>query len=469
MIDNPFLETERQIVGDIYTSAEIMENLLTLCDELGSRFAGSYMEQQAADFMKAKLVSYGLSKVELEAVHYSGWRRGEVTTLEITSPIIKRIPCITLPHSPAADLKGWIVDVDQGAPEDFSRKGADIAGKIVLTTSHTYPSGSKRWIHRNEKFGRSMLAGAIGFIFVNHYPGYGPATGGIGYDDPNSGAALIPGISISMEDGAFIKRLLRRHGQVEVQLCSTDVNEPVVSWNVIAELTGKQDPDSIVMLGCHYDGHDISQGAADPASGTVALLEAARVLAQYAPDLPATIRFALWSAEEIGLIGSTQYVQQHAAELDKIRFYLNMDMAGAIDPKDIVLNEWPALAPLFENWREEMALDFGVGQSLNAHSDHFPFMVAGVPTGGIGSLEPRTGGRGYGHTMFDTVEKVEMRGMREAAALAARLALRMASAKNWPVERRTEEQVKGILDSPDYREETELSERARSFYREHSS
>ena len=468
MIDNPFLEIDRQIVGDIYTSAELMDNLVVLCDEIGSRFAGSLMEQQAAEFMKSKLESYGYTNVLLDPVKYSGWRRGD-TTLEITSPINKRIPCITLPHSPAVDFTGQIVDVGEGAPDDFNKSAADIAGNIVLTTSHTYPSGSKRWIHRNEKYGRSLLAGARGFIFVNHYPGYGPATGGIGYDDPRSGAALIPGISVSMEDGAFIQRLLLRHGQVEIHLRSTDVNEQVESWNVIAELPGKQDPDSIVMLGCHYDGHDIAQGAADPASGTVALLEAARVLAKYAADLPVTIRFALWSAEEIGLIGSTQYVQRYGGELDNIRFYLNMDMAGAIDQKDIVLNEWPDLAIMFENWSEEMVINFGVGQSINAHSDHYPFMLAGVPTGGIGSLRTSTGGRGYGHTMYDTVDKVEMRGMREAAALAARLALRMASGEQWPVKRRSQEEIRAILDSPDYREEAELSERVNSFYQEHSA
>ncbi len=466
MVENPFLETDRRIIGDIYTSRDLMDNLVVLCDEIGSRFAGSEMEAQAARFMESKLLSYGIKNPKLEAVSYEGWRRGEVSLL-ITEPVNREIPCITLPHSPPADLEGEIIDIGEGAPEDFDRLSDEIAGKIVLTTSHTYPKGSKRWIHRNEKFNHSLLAGAIGFIFVNHYPGYGPATGGIGYDSPQGGAALIPGISISLEDGQFIRRLLARHGKVRIHLTSTDVIQPVTSWNLLGDLPGKKDPDSIVMLGCHYDGHDIAQGAADPASGTVALLEAARVLAQYAPDLPATVRFAFWGAEEIGLIGSTQYVQQHESELDKVRFYLNMDMAGAIAQKDIMLNEWPALANLFERWGEEMVLDFGVGQSLSAHSDHYPFMLAGVPTGGIGSLKPGRSGRGYGHTKFDTVDKVSLKGMREAAALAARLAIRMAMMENWPVTRRSQEDVKAILDNPDYREEHELSERVKAFYQEH--
>ena len=466
MINNPFLQTDREIVGDIYTSNELMDNLSVLCDELGSRFAGSQEEKQAAEFMKTKLEAYGLTNVALEPVQYDGWQRGDVQ-LKIVSPIEKSIPCITLPHSPAVDLEGQVIDLGDGAPEDFDKHAADIAGKIVLTNSVVFPSGSKRWIHRNEKYGRALLAGAVGFIFVNHYPGFGPATGGIGPDRPESGAALIPGISVSLEDGAYFQRLIRRNEQVKIHLTSTDINKPVTSWNVIADLPGKSEADSVVMLGCHYDGHDISQGAADPASGTVALLEAARVLAKYAAGLPYTIRFALWSAEEIGLIGSSQYVMKHEGELNHIRFYLNMDMAGAITPKDIVLNEWPDLAMLFEGWRDDMALEFGVGQSLSAHSDHYPFMVAGVPTGGIGSLNSSSSGRGYGHTMYDTVDKVEMRSMREAAALAARLAIRMASEEKWPAERRSAQMVEDVLDSPDYREETEFSTKVRAYYQEH--
>ncbi len=467
MKNNPFLKTDRKIVGDIYTSSEAMDNLIVLCDEFGARFAGSQEEQLASEFMKAKMESYGLQNVTLEAVEYHGWQRGTVH-LNLVSPIEKQIPCITLPHSPAVDLEGEIIDLGDGAPQEFDSRAAEIAGKIVLTNSVVFPQGSKRWIHRNEKYGRALLAGAIGFIFVNHYPGFGPATGGIGPDQPQSGAALIPGISISMEDGAFLQRLLQRSEKVRIHISSTDINMPVTSWNVIGELPGQLENNEIVVLGCHYDGHDISQGAADPASGTVALLEAARVLAKYGADLPHTIRFILWSAEEIGLIGSTQYVMKHEQELDQVRFYLNMDMAGVIDPKDIVLNEWPALEEVLENWRDEMSLEFGVGQSLSAHSDHYPFMLAGVPTGGIGSLNGGSSGRGYGHTMYDTLDKVEMRGVREAAVLAARLALRMAIASEWPAARRSSTDVQAVLDSPEYREVTEFFAQVKAYYQENS-
>ncbi len=467
---NPFLSLDRQIIGDVYTSAQAMDNLIVLCDDFGSRFGGTEGERQAAEFFKAQFEEYGLSNVRLEPLEYTGWTRGE-TKLEIVSPIQKTIPCISLPHSPPADMEGVILDMGSGAPKDFDQRAAEIEGNVVMTTSVVNPKGSRRWIHRSEKYGRGFMAGAIGFIYVNHYPGFGPVTGGIGRAlslstrNTDTGAGPIPGISICKEDGAFIQRLIKRYGKVRIRLKTSDHCQAMTSWNVIGDLPGQQYPDQLVMLGSHYDGHDISQGATDPASGAVAVLEAARVLARYAPDLPRTLRFALWGIEEIGLIGSKEYVKAHADELSNIRFYLNMDSAGgSTNKRDIVLNEWPGLEPLFERWSEEMTLGFAVGQSVMAYSDHFPFFNAGVPTGGVESAEASLSGRNYGHTQWDTVDKVELADLRGASTLAARLALRIASEENWPVARKDEQAVSEMLDRPEYREEQEYRDRLDAFY-----
>jgi Iap family predicted aminopeptidase len=243
---NPNLTLDQQIMGDVYTATEVMDNLTILCDDFGSRFGGTPGEKQAADFMKAKLEAYGLSNVHLEPIEYTGWRRGSVK-LELLEPVQKEIPCITLPHSPPCNLEGTIVDLGEGAPDDFDARAAEIEGHIVLTTSEVKPKGSTRWVHRMEKHGRAILAGATGFIFVNHYPGYGPATGGVGHD----GESLIPAISVSMEDGAYMQRLLKRYGRVKIRLTSTDQCEPMVSWNVVGELPGTQRPEQLIMLGCH--------------------------------------------------------------------------------------------------------------------------------------------------------------------------------------------------------------------------
>lgn len=458
---NPFLEIDQKILGDVYSGTEAMDNLVTLCDDFGSRFGGTQGERQAAEFFKSKMLEYGLSNVYLQPIKYIGWRRGDAH-LDILEPIQKTIPCISLPHSPPTDMESTIFDMGDGAPDEFERYAEKIIGNTVMVSSVTKPIGTNRRVHRSEKYGRSILTGAEAFIFVNHYPGFGPATGGIGHD----GEGLIPGISISKEDGAFIQRLIKRKGIVKIRIVTTDESEEMVSWNILGDLPGDRDSETIIMLGCHYDGHDISQGAVDPASGAVSLLEAARVLAKYAPTHPYTIRFALWGIEEIGLIGSRQYVSEYADQLSRIRFYLNMDSAGSVrNNRDLIINEWKELEALFNRYGAEMAHKFIVAQSLSAFSDHFPFFMAGVPTGGMQSAIQSFEGRGFGHTRYDTVDKVDMTCLREASTLAARIALRVASEENWPVQMRDEKTVQELLDSPEYREEKEFRESLDAFYK----
>ncbi len=398
-------------------------------------------ERLSAEFIKVKFEEYGLTNVHLEDFDYLGWERGSAA-LEIISPIQKTIPCITLPHSPPADIEAEIFNIIAGAPGDFELKADQIKGKFLMANSELYPKGSARWVHRNEKYGRSLLAGAVGFIFVNHYPGYGPATGGVGYEGE---AGLIPAISISMEDGAFIQRLAEREGAVKIRLKSSDKLLPKTSWNIIGDLIGTKKPDEIIMIGSHYDGHDISQGASDPASGVVSVMEAARVLSKYA-QYPRTIRFALWGVEEIGLLGSFAYVNAHLEDLHKIRFYLNMDGAGGLPFKDIVLHEWPELGSTFESYRDQMALEFSIGQSFHESSDHYSFLLKGVITGGIESVRAALTGRGYGHTKYDTVDKVTLQGLRDASALAARIALRVSHADVWPASPRESQAVEKLLN-----------------------
>src|SRR5947208_7188468 len=100
-MENLLLEVERQLVGDIYTSREVMDNLEVLCDDFGSRWGGTKEEQQAAEFLLERLRAYGLSGCRLEPFEYVGWERGPAR-LRITAPVEKELPCISLPMCPPA-------------------------------------------------------------------------------------------------------------------------------------------------------------------------------------------------------------------------------------------------------------------------------------------------------------------------------------------------------------------------------
>ena len=261
------------MVGDIYTSQEVMDNLTVLCDEYGARFAGTPEEREAANFIAACFKRYGLQNVKLEEYPYAGWTRG-TATLEVIEPIRRTLHCISLPYCPAGDMTTELVSAGYGSPPEYSALGDTATDKLVMAKSSS-PPDLGRWVHRKEKFERAVLAGASGFIFVSEHPGVGPETGSLQNDRP----APIPGISVCKEDGEFLARLMARgNGKVTLKLQTTDVNEPRTSWNVVADLPGRENSEEMVVVGCHYDGHDISQGAHDPASGMVSVIEAARVL-----------------------------------------------------------------------------------------------------------------------------------------------------------------------------------------------
>ena len=440
---NPYLQLDRQIVGDIYTSPEVMQNLTVLCDDYGSRFAGTPEEYAAANFIAECFKRYGLRNVKLEEYPYAGWTRG-AATLEMIEPMQRALHCISLPYCPAGDITGELVSAGCGSPAEYSALGGTLAGKLVMAQSSS-PPDLGRWVHRKEKFERAVLGGASAFIFVSEHPGVGPETGSL----QNDRAAPIPGISVCKEDGEFLLRSLARHGKVTLKLRTTDINEPRTSWNVVAELPGRgRHRNEQVILGCHYDGHDISQGAHDPASGMVSVMEAARVLSAYtAGSLNRTVRFIAFGTEEIGLTGAFRYVDAHAAELDNARFMLNMDAAGGASRKGIVLHQWQSLQPFFEEAAAQCHAEMPVGQKVHSYSDHFPFFLKGIPSAHIGDADAPPSGRGFGHTAYDTLEKVKLENLRAASAVGARIGLRCANADNFPAKRRNPEEVQNIVDT----------------------
>lgn len=439
---NPYLQIDQQMVGDIYTSQAVMENLTVLCDEYGARFAGTPEEYEAATYIAECFKRYGLQNVRLETYPYAGWSRGPAT-LEVLQPVQRTLHCISLPYCPSADITAELVSVGCGSPDEYSALGS-ATDKLVMAKSAS-PPDLGRWVHRKEKFERAVLAGASGFIFVSEHPGVGPETGSLQNDNP----APIPGISVCKEDGEFLARLIaRQNGAVTLKLRTTDINEPRTSWNVVADLPGTENREEMVVVGCHYDGHDISQGAHDPASGMVSVIEAARVLSAYAADsLKCSVRFIAFGTEEIGLTGAFRYVDAHASELDNIRFMLNMDAAGGASRKGIVLHCWDDLEPFFNTAREQMNAEMPVGQKVHSYSDHFPFFLKGVPSCHMGDPESAPAGRGFGHTAYDTLDKVKLENLRAASATGARIALRCANADAFPAKRRSAAAVQEIVDT----------------------
>ena len=439
----PASDAERQLIGDIWTSDEPYQNLLWLCDEIGNRWAGSASEHAAGEFIRDKLIAYGLQNVRLEPVEFGAWERGEAS-LRMTAPVSKAFSCIALPYCPAGEIEAELIDVGEGEEEDFARLGDAVRGKIAISAAETNPAGrpNGKASHRTDKLARAVAAGAIGFVFVNQNPGMLHITGGIG--GPGGTPAPIIGVGVSWETGSAILRLARRGG-ARLALRTTGRFFQNTSYNVVGEIVGSN-PDELVLAGAHYDGHDISQGALDDGAGTVVCMEAARALAALPREaIGRTLRFVLFCGEEVGLFGSWAYVAAHADESDRTRFMLNLDTAGRGKggSESLQLTGPPDLIPYFQAHSRAAAYDYPVGHRFQSHSDHFPYALRGIPTATLSSPDDKSAlvGRGWGHTEADTVDKATLRGLQMAAVLTARLMLQVSTDPAFPGRRRSRDEV----------------------------
>ncbi|MCS7374492.1 MAG: M28 family peptidase [archaeon GB-1845-036] len=440
---------EKEIIGEIYTSREVYDNLLTLCDQFGSRFAGTESEKQAVKYILEKFSEYGLEDSHIEEFEYNGWIRGK-TEVYITSPINKKIDAIALPYCPSTSdegLEAEVIDLGHGLPIDYERNKEKIKGKIVLVTSFS-PPYFHRWIHRVEKFGRAVEAGAVGFLFMNHYPGLLAPTGSARFNME----AEIPAVGITKEDGELIKRLMRL-GKVKVKIKAKHVTKKLKSWNIIGDLPGSERKDELIIIGAHFDGHDISQGAMDDAAGACIVMEVARVLAKYRNKFKRTIRFICFSAEEIGLIGSHAYINKHKHLVKNIKFMINLDGAGRASRPGIMLQGFPELISMLKELVKDMNYPIPIADRLGLYSDYFPFVLEGIPAGTLASgsaFKEARSGRGFGHTKADTVDKLDIRDMQEAAMVVARIAIRLADSSKLKIRQKSKKEIVEMLKKYGY-------------------
>jgi hypothetical protein len=188
------------------------------------------------------------------------------------------------------------------------------------------------------------------------------------------------------------------------------------SRNVVAEKTGETYPDDIVIICAHYDSTSpaasrltLAPGADDNASGTAAVLEAARVLASYRLDF--TVRFIAFSAEEWGLYGSRAYAAAAGLAGERIVGVINLDMIAFADtmPEDLQVIVNPA-----SGWLADRFLDaaisygqLGATKTVDAsfvYSDHAPFWDGGYPA--LLAIEDDPLTNPYYHKTTDTFDKL---------------------------------------------------------------
>ncbi|WP_309133975.1 M20/M25/M40 family metallo-hydrolase [Cellulomonas sp.] len=232
--------------------------------------------------------------------------------------------------------------------------------------------------------------GAVGVVVHNNVEGLFAGTLGA------EGVVAVPVVGLSQADGQALVAAAAA-GPVEVTLDARVHTEEVESFNVLAETRAGRD-DNVVMLGAHLDSVEEGAGINDNGTGSAAILEVAVQLGRL-PYLNNTVRFAWWGAEELGLIGSTAYVEELATregELDRIATYLNFDMVGSpnyvIGVYDADESTYPAPVPVppgsaqtedvFTRWFDRVDQPY-VDTEFSGRSDYQAFIENGVPASGL--------------------------------------------------------------------------------------
>ncbi|MEJ7624433.1 MAG: M20/M25/M40 family metallo-hydrolase [Pyrinomonadaceae bacterium] len=242
---------------------------------------------------------------------------------------------------------------------------------------------------------------------------------------------VVPTVVMRNEDFGRIARLLAAKTEVrlEFDIRNRTVPDGVTSYNVVGEVVGSDKKDEVIMLGGHLDSWHSATGATDNAIGCAIMMEAARILKALNLKPRRTVRVALWSGEEQGLLGSQAYVKRHfgtaeapGPDYGKFGGYFNIDSGTGRARGMSVFGPGEASTVL----REALAsfADYGFagvtssrGRGLGG-SDHTSFNNAGLPGIGV-NQDPIEYGTHTWHTNLDTYERIIEDDVKKAAIVIA--------------------------------------------------
>src|ERR1700681_3158062 len=147
---------------------------------------------------------------------------------------------------------------------------------------------------------------------------------------------VLSRVAVDIEHYGRIFRTLEKNIPVtlRIDIANKFYDENLDSFNIVAEIPGTDKPDEVVMTGAHFDSWASGTGATDNAAGSAVMMEAMRILKASNVKMRRTVRLALWTGEEEGLLGSRAYVREHYANRDtmelkpddaRISAYFNVD------------------------------------------------------------------------------------------------------------------------------------------------
>jgi carboxypeptidase Q len=359
----------------------------------------------------------GLEHVRKEPVMVPKWVRGR-ESLELLAPIRQPLTMLGLGNSTATPPAG--LEADVLVVRDFQDLHAHgfrgVKGRIVLFNV-PFTSYGATVRYRSEGPSQAAAFGAVAALVRSVGPPglRTPHTGATRYEP---GGPRIPAAAITTEDADRFQRLQDRRVPIRVRLSMEAHFEPdSQSYNVVAELRGRERPEEIVLVGGHFDSWDVGTGASDDGGGSIAAWETVRMIKKLGLRPRRTIRVVLFTNEENGLRGGNAYRDAHQAELANHVLLMESD-GGVFDPAGFGFTG-PDSARQTVTTIASLVASLGAGTIL--------------PSGGGADIEPS--GRAGGvpmmshvvngdyflihHTPADTIDRISPRQIGDNAAAMA--------------------------------------------------
>ncbi len=329
-----WLAPHREAAGKLMAEAQADDfawrRLAELTDTYGNRLSGSENLARAIRWAQATMTADGLSHVRAEKVMVPKWVRGEESAVLIDPPE-HPLAMLGLGGSVATPPEG--IEAEVLVVKDFKdldARGAEAKGRIVLfnvpytTYGETVPYRSGGATAAARHGAVASLVRAVGPM--GHRT---PHTGGMNYGE---GVTRIPAAAISVEDANRLQRLSDRGVRLRIRLkMEAHFEADAESANVFGEITGRQLPDEIVLVGCHFDSWDVGAGASDDGVGCIATWEALRLMKKLGLQPRRTVRLGLFTNEENGLRGGNAYRDAYRASAEQHVLALESD-SGVFAP-----------------------------------------------------------------------------------------------------------------------------------------
>lgn len=416
----------QKIIEAAMSSETGWDRLTYMTDTFGPRLSGSDNLERSLDWIVEEMRKDGFDKVWTQPVKVPHWVRGNESAT-LVEPIGRDLPMLGLGGSIATPEDGITAEVMVvNSFDELNERGDEAEGKIVLFNAK-FTTYGQTVRYRTNGASEAAKHGAVASMIasVASYSIQTPHTGVMRYQE---GVKKIPHAAITVEDAMRIQRFTERGTKVVITLKMEAKTLPDAdSRNVIAEIKGTEFPNEIIVLGGHIDSWDVGTGAMDDGGGCVAAWEALRIMSELGLKPKRTIRVVLWTNEENGLAGGTEY-KRWAEEVEKSvdDHVLAMESdSGVFDPRGFgFTGSDEAFAILQQIGSLLEPIESGVVTRGGGGADIGPLMQAGVPGMGL-----NVDGEKYfwfHHTDADTIDKLNIEDFNECVATMAAFAFGVA-------------------------------------------